>query len=151
MSFHSQLRRAKACRNEATRDTKDDHIIVERNVQNNPICGRIPTQFTTGIASNIELSLQYQRLPNTSNETQQQSRSLEDDEEDDNDLCHGEIRSQHSQIPYIYDISIYTIKMLSCLLDLSGQYKVPRKNKADVKDKVPDHVIRDQWINLVNY
>ena len=67
---------------------------MEENVQTNPVRGRNAAQFTA--ASNIPLSSQNQRLPNSSNETQRQSRCLEDDEEDDDDLRNGETHSQHS-------------------------------------------------------
>ncbi|KAJ8441931.1 hypothetical protein Cgig2_020076 [Carnegiea gigantea] len=184
--------------------TNAEHTIVEENVQTNPVRGRSQAQFTA--ASNIPLS----SLPNSSNETQRQSRCLEDDEEDDDDdLRNGETHSQHSQIPdwnetiefdeqekvqirvkngdlcpigeknwhkvdkvYKADIialvrqkfvlppnEIVNKKLMRCVGKawrnhrylLKKQYKVPGKTKQNVKDKVPDHVIRDQWINLVNY
>ena len=97
MSFRSKRTRAEARTNKTTWGSNAEHTIVEENVQSNPVCGRNATQFTA--ASNVPLSSQNQRLPNSSNETQRQSRCLEDDEEDDDDLHNEETHSQHSQIP----------------------------------------------------
>ncbi|KAJ8443832.1 hypothetical protein Cgig2_010296 [Carnegiea gigantea] len=203
MSFRSKRTRPVARGNETTRGTNAEHTILEENVQTNPIHGRNPTQFTT--ASNIPLSSQNQRLPNSSNETQRQSRCLEDDEEDADDLRNGETCSQHSQIPDWNDtiefdeqekvrgghVLVWLAGDIAkngdlCPIDeknrhkvdkqkfvlppneivnkkvlrrvgkawrnhrylLKKQYKVLGKTRQDVKDKVPDHVIKDQWINL---
>ncbi|KAJ8429104.1 hypothetical protein Cgig2_023646 [Carnegiea gigantea] len=118
MSFHSKRTRAEAHRNETTWGTNAEHTIVEENVQTNPIRGRSQAQCTA--ASNIPLSSQNQRLPNSSNETQRQSRCLEDDEEEDDDLQLlrrvGKAWRNHRYL-------------------LKKQYKVPGKTKQDVKDK----------------
>ena len=97
MSFRSKRTRAKARINETTWGSNAEYTIVEENVQTNLVRRRNAAQFTT--ASNIPLSSQNQRLPKSSNETQWQSRCLEDDEEDDDDLHNEETHSQHSQIP----------------------------------------------------
>ncbi|KAJ8437958.1 hypothetical protein Cgig2_033691 [Carnegiea gigantea] len=194
MSFRSKRTRAEARTNETTWGSTAEHTIVEENVQTNPVHGRNTAQFTA--ASNIPLS----SLPNSSNETQRQSRCLEDDD----DLRNGETHSQHSQIPdwnntiefneqekvQIRDKdgnsklrggTILPSHVWSLLLGdrivvpfndfyqplrkeghqkfvlppneivnkkLLRRYKVPRKTKQDVKDKVLDHVIRDKWIKL---
>ncbi|KAJ8423231.1 hypothetical protein Cgig2_011806 [Carnegiea gigantea] len=97
MSFRSKRTRAEARTNETTWGSNAEHTIVEENVQTNPIHSINAVQFTA--TSNIPLSSQNQKLSNSSNETQRQSRCLEDDEEDDDDLRNGETHSQHSQIP----------------------------------------------------